>query len=102
MEWYHYFSGFWAGMFLANFVPHFVNGISGNRFPTPFSKPHGKGLSSPLLNVIWALFNLLVGYLLFRVARVSSQDNIILILFFAIIALVSIRLSLRFVNKDKV
>jgi hypothetical protein len=42
---------FFAGAFLANFVPHFVHGISGDRFPTPFANPPGKGLSSPTLNV---------------------------------------------------
>ena len=76
MEWYHYFSGFLAGAFFANAVPHFVSGISGDKFPTPFAKPHGKGPSSPTVNVIWALFNLLAGYLLFRFARISSQDNL--------------------------
>jgi hypothetical protein len=101
MEWYHYFSGFWAGGFLANFVPHFVNGISGNKFPTPFAKPHGKGPSSPTVNVIWALFNLLAGYLLFRFARISSQDNLSLILFFAGFACMSIFSSKIFAGKEK-
>jgi hypothetical protein len=101
MEWYHYFSGFWAGMFLANFVPHFVNGISGNRFPTPFSKPAGKGLSSPPLNVIWALLNLVAGYLLFRFGRVSARGTLSLIIFFAGIAFVSIMLSKNFSDKVK-
>jgi hypothetical protein len=63
MQWYHYFSGFWAGAFLANFVPHFVKGISGDPFPTPFAKPPGKGLSSPIVNVWWSLLNAVVGYL---------------------------------------
>ncbi len=101
MEWYNYFSGFWAGMFLANFVPHFVNGISGNGFPTPFAKPPGKGLSSPTVNVIWALFNLLVAYLLYRVGKVSSQDNLSLIIFFAGFAFMSIMSSKVFMNKEK-
>jgi hypothetical protein len=101
MEWYHYLAGFFAGGFLANFAPHFVNGISGNRFPTPFSKPHGKGLSSPTLNVIWALVNLLAGYLLFRLGRVSSENFLSLIIFFIGIATLSIFSSKRFANKDK-
>jgi hypothetical protein len=101
MEWYHYFSGFWAGAFLANFVPHFVNGISGNRFPTPFSKPHGKGLSSPTLNVVWSLFNLVIGYLLFRVAQVSPQNTLSLVVFFAGIAFLAIWMSKRFAGKEK-
>ena len=65
MNWYDYFACFFAGAFLANAVPHFVHGISGDRFPTPFAHPSGKGLSSPTVNVVWALFNLIVGYFLF-------------------------------------
>src|SRR5664279_754302 len=83
MKWYHYMAGFFAGLFLTNVVPHFVNGISGNAFPTPFSDPPGKGLSSPLTNVLWALFNLLVGYLLFRVSRTNARNKLSLIVLFA-------------------
>jgi len=101
MEWYHYLSGFFAGGFLANFVPHFVNGISGNRFPTPFSKPHGKGLSSPTLNVVWALINLLAGYLLFMSAKLSSVNYLSLIIFFTGISFISVFSSKRFARKDK-
>ena len=75
MNWYHYIACFFAGMFLANVVPHFVHGISGDRFPTPFAHPPGKGLSSPTVNVLWALLNLVVGYILFRVGKVSSGDD---------------------------
>lgn len=55
MAWYHYPSSFGAGMFLANFFPHFIKGITGDPFPTPFSNPPGKGLSSPLTNILWSL-----------------------------------------------
>src|ERR1035437_1794485 len=82
MKWYHYVAGFFAGGFLTNAVPHFVNGISGNAFPSPFANPPGQGLSSPLINVLWALFNLLVGYLLFRVSRINSKRKIRLFFFF--------------------
>ncbi len=101
MEWYRYLCGFLAGAVLANFVPHFVQGISGNRFPTPFSHPHGRGLSSPVLNVIWALFNLVIGYLLFRFSQLSSQDYLSLFLFFAGISIMSILTSKRFAGKYK-
>jgi hypothetical protein len=30
MRWYHYLAYFFGGAFLANTVPHFVNGISGS------------------------------------------------------------------------
>jgi hypothetical protein len=64
MAWYVYVAYFFGGAFLGNFVPHFVNGISGRKFPTPFSKPPGKGLSSPLVNVLWGVLNLVLAYLL--------------------------------------
>jgi hypothetical protein len=41
-----------AGAFLANGVPHFVQGICGNKFQTPFARPRGVGESSALVNVI--------------------------------------------------
>jgi hypothetical protein len=67
-QWLHAISYFFGGVFLANAVPHLVNGISGRPFQTPFAKPPGKGLSSSTVNVVWGFFNLAVGYwLVFRV-----------------------------------
>jgi hypothetical protein len=100
MNWYHYVACFFAGMFLANVVPHYVYGVCGDRFPTPFSKPPGKGLSSPTVNVVWALFNLVVGYLLFRVGMVSSGGYLALAVFLAGIAAISIMSSVNFAKKD--
>jgi hypothetical protein len=100
MIWYEYVAGFFAGAFLANVVPHFVYGISGDRFPTPFAKPPGKGLSSPTVNVIWALANLVVGYLLFRAGKIASGDNLALVIFFAGIATMSVFASQRFAGKQ--
>jgi len=96
MSWYNYFFCFFAGTFLANVVPHFVHGISGDRFPTPCADPPGKGLSSPTANVVWALVNLIVGYVLFRVGKVSSGGNLALAIFFAGIAALSMWLSVLF------
>jgi len=101
MKWYHYVAGFFAGAFITNGIPHFVNGISGNGFPTPFANPPGQGLSSPLTNVLWALFNLLAGYLLFRVSRINSKRKLGLFLFFVGIVLISILSSIVFVDKAK-
>lgn len=68
MAWYVYLAYFFAGFFLANGVPHFVHGISGKRFPSPFASPPAKGESSPLVNVLWGLANFLIAYtLIFRV-----------------------------------
>ncbi|MDP4238947.1 MAG: hypothetical protein Q8904_05680 [Bacteroidota bacterium] len=93
--------GFLAGVFLTNGVPHFVNGVSGNPFPSPFSNPPGQGLSSPLVNVLWAIFNLLAGYLLFRASRINSKRKLGLFLFFVGILLISIFSSIVFVDKAK-
>jgi hypothetical protein len=70
MAWYIYLARFFAGAFLANAVPHFVSGVQGRRFPTPFASPPGKGESSPTLNVVWGAANAAVAYLLFY--RVGS------------------------------
>jgi hypothetical protein len=99
VNWYHYVACFSAGMFLTNVVPHFAHGVSGDRFPTPFAHPPGKGLSSPTLNVVWALLNLVAGYILFRLGRVSGGDNSAVVIFFAGIAAISIMLSLRLSKK---
>lgn len=101
MKWYHYLAAFFAGMFIANAAPHFVNGISGNPFPTPFADPPGKGLSAPVINVIWALFNLVIGYLLFRYGKISQQNKLSLVVFFLGVLAVSILLSIVFLDKVK-
>ena len=41
MPWYSYVAWFFAGAFLVNSVPHIVQGISGNKFQTPFATPRG-------------------------------------------------------------
>jgi len=64
MPWYGYVIHFLAGAFLANGVPHFVYGVSGEKFQSPFASPPGVGLSSPLVNVVWGFANFVVGYLL--------------------------------------
>jgi hypothetical protein len=62
MTWTVYLAHFFAGVFLSNGVPHFVNGISGRRFPSPFASPPGRGESRPVVNVFWGLANFLLGY----------------------------------------
>jgi hypothetical protein len=70
VRWYHYLAYFFGGAFLANALPHLGNGMSGHAFQSPFASPPGVGLSSARVNVLWGLFNLVVGYLL--VCRVGS------------------------------
>lgn len=75
MPWYVYVAYFFGGAFLVNAVPHFISGVTGHAFPSPFAKPPGKGMSSPTVNVLWGAFNALVGYLLvFRVGYFATHD----------------------------
>ena len=60
-RWYHYIAYFFGGAFLANTIPHLVSGISGSPFQSPFASPPGEGLSSSMVNVLWGMFNLIVG-----------------------------------------
>ena len=101
MFWYNYIACFFAGAVLANVVPHFAKGACGDRFPTPFAKPPGKGLSSPLVNVVWALFNLVVGCALFRAGHVAEGSYAALAVFFTGIAAISVHLSVHFADKDR-
>src|ERR1035437_5697311 len=76
MRWYHYVAYFFGGAFLANTLPHLINGISGNAFQSPFASPPGVGLSSSTVNVLWGLFNLAVAYLLIcRVGDFNLRKN---------------------------
>ena len=56
MNWYDHIACFFAGMFLANVVPHFVHGISGERSPGALESAHR--------------------LLLFRAGNISSGDDL--------------------------
>jgi len=74
MRWFHWVAYFFGGAFLANCIPHFVNGVSGNPFQSPFASPPGEGLSSATVNVAWGLFNLFIAYLLLlRVGKLELR-----------------------------
>lgn len=64
MVWLHLVAYFFGGAFLANAVPHFVAGVMGKPFQSPFAKPPGQGLSSATVNVLWGFLNLVIGYAL--------------------------------------
>ena len=72
MPWYDYVSYFFGGAFLANAIPHFVSGMMGRPFQSPFAKPPGEGLSSSTVNVLWGALNIAVGYLL--ICQVGNFD----------------------------
>jgi hypothetical protein len=68
----HDVSYFFGGALFANAVPHFVSGLMGRPFQSPFAKPPGEGLSSSTVNVLWGFFNMVLGYVL--VCRVGEFD----------------------------
>ncbi len=63
---------FFGGAFAVNGIPHFVSGLMGRPFPTPFANPPGKGLSSPELNVLWGFANFVVAW--FLLVRIALLD----------------------------
>ena len=64
MSWLHDLCYFFGGAFLTNAIPHFVSGVMGRPFQSPFASPPGEGLSSSTINVVWGFFNLAIGYML--------------------------------------
>ena len=96
-RWYHFIAYFFGGAFLTNFVPHFINGVSGNAFQSPFSSPPGEGLSSSTVNVLWGLLNLLIGYLLVgRVGAFNHKRTMHILVFGLGVVLMAIMLAKAF------
>ena len=76
MNWLHDVSYLFGGAFLGNAVPHFVSGMMGRPFQSPFAKPPGKGLSSSTVNVLWGFANFVVAWLLImRVGRFDPRAS---------------------------
>ncbi len=74
MRWYHDIGYFFGGAFLVNAIPHFVSGVTGHPFQSPFATPPGEGLSSAWVNVAWGSANFVVAYLLLvRVGNFESR-----------------------------
>ncbi len=64
MDWLHDLSYFAGGAVLTNAIPHFVSGVMGRPFQSPFATPPGEGLSSSTVNIVWGFVNLVIAYLL--------------------------------------
>lgn len=90
-----------SGAFITNFLPHFVHGVSGKPFTTPFAKPRGIGSSSPTLNVIWGVINLLAGLALAAAGNLCAGNKIFWISFFAGLILMALFLSKRLAKQHQ-
>ena len=73
MRWSHDIAYFFGGAFLANAIPHFVSGVTGHPFQSPFATPPGQGLSPAWVNVVWGSTNLVFAYLL--LVRVGNFES---------------------------
>jgi hypothetical protein len=85
-----YLAYFFGGAFLANGVPHFVQGVSGERFQSPFASPPGVGESPPLVNVVWGMANFVLNYLLLGLGDFDTAlgpDLVTAVLGFVLMAL---------------
>ena len=94
--WYHYIAIFFAGAFLTNAIPHFVNGVSGLPFQSPFASPPGQGLSSSNVNVLWGMTNLIIGYVLWRAGRLQLQQTRLALIFGAGVLVMALLLARSF------
>jgi len=96
MKWYHYLVGVAAGFCFGNAISHLVVGVIGQPFPSPFGDPPTIGLSSPLVNVLWGLANVVLGYVLMRVSKLSVSHSLSMIALFVGFAGVTIYSSVHF------
>ncbi len=97
MNWLHYVSYFFGGLLVANAVPHFVSGVMGKPFQTPFAKPPGKGLSSSTVNVVWGFANFVLAYVfLLRVGHFDPRSFVCIAPFVAGALLISLHAARHF------
>ena len=76
MAWLYDLSYFFGGALLSNALPHFVSGVMGRPFQSPFARPPGQGLSSSTVNVLWGMLNFTFAYILIcRVGEFSVRST---------------------------
>nr|WP_211474012.1 hypothetical protein [Collimonas humicola] len=96
MNFLQYVATFFAGAFLCNCIPHLSCGLRGELFPTPFAKPHGVGDSSPTVNFLWGLANLVAGALLHAAYPPTVGFNLGSAMFLAGFVILGLYLSRHF------
>jgi hypothetical protein len=67
--WQLYVFSFFAGLFAANGIPHFIKGVMGQKHQTPFGKP-----SSAVINVCWGWINLVVAAIFLHFSNMNAHD----------------------------
>jgi len=92
----HYLANFFAGLFICNCIPHLTSGLRGEPFPTPFARPRGAGLSSPLVNFLWGTLNGVIGIALLAWRPIVLRVNLETASFLTGFLLLGIYSSLHF------
>jgi hypothetical protein len=84
MTWWHFLVAIPAALLLTNGIPHFIHGVSGKQFTSPFvgGPPN---LDSAVNNVWWGAGNLIVGGFLLWLIR-DGLENWVLVLELLIVA----------------
>ncbi len=87
---------FFAGLFMANGVPHFVKGVTGQRHMTPFARS-----SSAVTNVLWGASNFVVGGVLLWLGLEQDAPGAAQATTAGVAALlISVRLAIMWSNPD--
>lgn len=60
-----------AGVFLANGIPNFIKGVTGEKHQTPFGNP-----SSAVVNVVWGTINFVVAAIILHYLAISYHHVI--------------------------
>jgi hypothetical protein len=94
MKWYHYFAAVLAGVFLASTVPHFIHSFANDQTPLASEGSILFGSFSPSgLGMTWAMVNLVLGYFLLKMSRITNEHNGTVIVLFSGIILTGLMLS---------
>jgi len=96
MNYLHLLADLFSGAFLCNSIPHLTAGLRGERFPSPFASPPGKGKSSSTVNVLWGTANLVAGCLLWTAYPVALGLNLATLVFFVGFALIGVPMAHHF------
>ena len=96
MNFLHLLANFFSGMFLCNAIPHLTAGLRGERFPSPFASPPGKGKSGSVVNVLWGTANLTAGCLLWATSPFALGFTLATLAFFVGFLLIGLPMAHHF------
>src|ERR1700678_3597389 len=96
MNYLHLLATLFSGSFVCNAIPHLTAGLRGERFPSPFASPPGKGKSRSIVNVLWGTANLGAGCLLWAAYPFVFGLNLPTLVFFVGFVLIGVPMAHHF------